>query len=105
MYTAAVDVTSLPGGWNSNKGVSEEMFQESKKIAQLTSTILASTSKIKGMEIQDTSWNTTIRHSLGRVKNCKDLFEFVKKLGKSKKAAFKQETSLLDTAIHVSSPI
>jgi hypothetical protein len=95
MYTAAVDVTSLPGGWNSNKGVSEEMFQESQKIAQLTSTILASTNKIKGMEIQDTSWNTTSRHSLGRVKSREDLFEFVKKLGKSKKAAFKQETSLI----------
>jgi hypothetical protein len=95
MYNAAVDVTSLPGGWNSNKGASEEMFQESQKIAQLTSTILASTSKIKGMEIQDTSWNSTIRHSLGKVKNREDLFEFVKKLGKSKKAAFKQETNLI----------
>jgi hypothetical protein len=96
MYTAAVDVTSLPGGWNSNKGVSEEMFQESQKIAQLTSTILASTSsKIKGMEVQDTSWNSTTRHSLGRVKNREELFEFVKKLGKSKKAAFKQETNLI----------
>ena len=95
MYTAAVDVTSLPGGWNSNKGGSEELFQESQKIAQLTSTILASTNKLKGMEIQDTSWNSTIRHSLGRVKNRDDLFEFVKKLRKSKKAAFKQETNLI----------
>jgi hypothetical protein len=95
MYNASVDVTSLPGGWNSNKGVSEEMFQESQKIAQLTSTILASTSKIKGMEIQDTSWNSTIRHSLGRVKNREELFEFVKKLGKSKTAAFKQETNMI----------
>jgi hypothetical protein len=58
MYTAAVDVPSLPGGRNSNKGVSEEMFQESQKIAQLTSTILASTNKLKGMEVQDTSWNS-----------------------------------------------
>ena len=95
MYTAAVDVTSLPGGWNSNKGMSEELFQESQKIAQLTATILASTNKLKGMEIQDTSWNSTIRHSLGRVKNRDDLFEFVKKLGKSKTAAFKQETNLI----------
>jgi hypothetical protein len=55
MYSAAVDVTSLPGGWNSNKGVSEELFQESQKIAQLTSTILASMNRTEGMELQDTS--------------------------------------------------
>jgi hypothetical protein len=95
MYNACVDVTSLPGGWNSNKGVSEELFNESQKIAQLTSTILASTNKVKGMEIQDTSWNSTIRHSLGKVKNREDLFEFVRKLRKSKKAAFKQEGNLI----------
>jgi hypothetical protein len=100
MYTAAVDVTSLPGGWNSNKGVSEELFQESQKIAQLTSTILASTNKLKGMEVQDTSWNSTIRHSLGRVKNRDDLFEFVKKLRKSKDAAFKQETNLIQNYMY-----
>jgi hypothetical protein len=75
MYSAAVDVTSLPGGWNSNKGVSEELFQKSQKIAQLTSTILASTNRTKGMEVQDTSWNSTIRHSLGRVKTREDLLE------------------------------
>jgi hypothetical protein len=95
MYTAAVDVTSLPGGWNSNKGVSEEMFNESQKIVQLTSSILASSSKARGMEIQDTSWNSSIRHSLGKVKHREDVFEFVKKLGKSKKAAFKQEGNLI----------
>jgi hypothetical protein len=95
MYAAAVDVTSLPGGWNSNKGVSEELFQETQKMAQLTQTIMASTNKLQGMEIQDTSWNSTIRHSLGKVKNREDLFEFVKKLRKSKKAAFKQETNLI----------
>jgi hypothetical protein len=95
MYTAAVDVTSLPGGWNSNKGVSEELFQETQKMAQLTQTIMASTNKLQGMEIQDTSWNSTIRHSLGKVKSREDLFEFVKKLRKSKKAAFKQELNLI----------
>ena len=100
MYTAAVDVTSLPGGWNSNKGVSEELFQESQKIAQLTSTILASTNKLKGMEIQDTTWNSTIRHSLGRVKNRDDLFEFVRKLRKSKKAAFRQEANLIQQFLY-----
>jgi hypothetical protein len=57
----------------------------------LTSTILASTNKVKGMEIQDTSWSSLIRHSLGKVKNREDLFEFMRKLCKSKKAAFKQE--------------
>jgi hypothetical protein len=75
--------------------VSEELFNESQKIAQLTSTILASTNKVKGMEIQDTSWNSTIRHSLGKVKNRDDLFEFVWKLRKSKKVAFKQEGNLV----------
>jgi hypothetical protein len=100
MYTAAVDVASLPGGWNSNKGVSEELFQESQKIAQLTSTILASTNKIKGMEIQDTTWNSINRHSLGRVKNRDDLFEFVRKLRKSKKAAFTQEVNLIQQFLY-----
>jgi hypothetical protein len=95
MYTAAVDVTSLPGGWNSNKGVSEEMFSESQKIVQLTASILASSNKARGMEIQDTSWNSTIRHSLGKMKNREDVFEFVKKLGKSKKSAFRQEGNLI----------
>jgi hypothetical protein len=32
MFTAAVDVTILPGGWNSNKGVSEGIFTESQKL-------------------------------------------------------------------------
>jgi len=95
LYNASVDVTSLPGGWNSNKGVSEELFNESQKIAQLTSTILASTNKVKGMEIQDSTWNSSIRHSLGKVRNREELFEFVRKLRKSKKAAFKQEGNLI----------
>jgi hypothetical protein len=42
MFVVVVDVTSLPGGWNSNKGVLEEMFTESQKIVQLTSIVLAS---------------------------------------------------------------
>jgi hypothetical protein len=46
------------------------------------------------MEIQDTSWNSTICHSLGKVKSREDVFELVKKLGKSKKAAFRQEENL-----------
>jgi hypothetical protein len=95
MYTAAVDVPSLPGGWNSNKWVSEEMFQESQKIAQLTSTILASTNKLKGMEVQDTSWNSTNRHRMGKVKTRGDLLEFVRKLRLSRKAAFMQEGNLI----------
>jgi hypothetical protein len=52
------------------------------------------------MEIQDTSWNCTIRHSLGKVKNREDLFDFVKKLRKSKKAAFKQEANLMQHFMH-----
>jgi hypothetical protein len=71
------------------------LYQESQKIAQITSTMLASKSKVKGMEIQDTSWNSTIRHSLGKVKSRDDLFEFVKKLRKSKEIAFKQEGNLI----------
>jgi hypothetical protein len=42
------------------------MFSESQKIVQLTASILASSNKAAGMEIQDTSWNSTIRHSLGK---------------------------------------
>ena len=51
MCTAAVDVTSLPGGWNKNKGASQELYAE---LASLTSTILVSTGKARGMEINDT---------------------------------------------------
>ena len=47
------------------------------------------------MEIQDTSWNSTMRHSIGKAKNREDLLEFVRKLRKSKKAAFTQEESLI----------
>jgi hypothetical protein len=100
MCTAAVDVSSSPGGWNSNKGVSEELRQETQKMAQLTQTTMASTNKLQGMEIQDAYWNSTIRHSLGKVKNRKDLFNFVKKLRKSKKAAFKQEANLMQHFMH-----
>jgi hypothetical protein len=32
-HTVAVDVTSSPGGWNLNKGVLEELFQEMQKMA------------------------------------------------------------------------
>jgi hypothetical protein len=46
MDTAAVDVSSSPGGWNSNKGVSEELHRETQKMAQLTQTIMASTNKL-----------------------------------------------------------
>jgi hypothetical protein len=77
MYTAAVNVPSLPGGWSLNKGVSEEMFRKSQKIAQLTSTILASTNKLKGMEVHDTSWNSMNCHRMGKVKTLGDLLEFV----------------------------
>jgi hypothetical protein len=101
MYTTAVDVTSLPDGGNSNKGVSEELFQESQKIAQLPLTILASTNKTKGMEVQDTSWNSMIRHSSGRVKNQEDLLEFVCNLRKSKTAAFKQEGNLIQPYLYL----
>jgi hypothetical protein len=46
------------------QGICEEMFNESQKIVHLTSSILASPSKAQGMEIQDISWNSTIRYSL-----------------------------------------
>ena len=95
MYTAPVDVTSLPGGWNSNKGASEELYAETRQLAQLTSTILASTGKARGMEINDTTWNSMTRHSLGRIKDRDSLFEFVKKLRKSHEAAFTQQSNLV----------
>jgi hypothetical protein len=60
MGAAAVDVTSLPGGWNSDEGVLNKTFQESQKTAQLTLIILAPANKLKGMEVHDTSWNSTI---------------------------------------------
>jgi hypothetical protein len=41
------------------------LFQETQKMAQLTQTMMASTNKLQGMEIQDTSWNSTIRHGSG----------------------------------------
>jgi hypothetical protein len=95
MYTAAVDVTSLPGGWNTNKGGSEDLYAETQQLAHLTSTILASTGKARGMEVTDTTWNSMNRHSLGKVKNRDSLFEFVKKLRKSQEAAFNQQSNLV----------
>jgi hypothetical protein len=60
MYTATVNVASLAGGWHQTKGVSEELFTETQKMGQLTSTILQSADKLKHMEVQDTMWNSTI---------------------------------------------
>jgi hypothetical protein len=60
MYTATVYLASLPGGWHQSKGVSEELFMETQKMAQLTSAILQSAGKLKHMEVQDTTWNSTI---------------------------------------------
>jgi hypothetical protein len=71
------------------------LFQESQKIAQLASTILASNNNTKGTEIQDTSWNSALRHSLGKIKSQEDLFEFVPKLRKSEKSAFLQQGNLI----------
>jgi hypothetical protein len=51
MYIMAVDMTTLPGGLNSTKGTTKELFNESQKIVQLTSSILALPSKAHGLEI------------------------------------------------------
>jgi hypothetical protein len=96
MYTASVDVASLPDGWNQTKGVSEELFTETPKMAQLTSTILQSMGKVKHMEVQDTTWNSTLRHSLGKIKNRDNVLEFMKKLRKSRKSAFQQQDNLIE---------
>jgi hypothetical protein len=96
MYTTTVDVASLPGGWNQTKGFSEELFAETQKMAQLTSTILQSTGKLKQMEVQDTTWNSTLRHSLGKIKNRDNVLEFMKKLRKSRKSGFKQQDNLIE---------
>jgi hypothetical protein len=96
MYTAAVDVASLPGGWHQTKGVSEELFTETQKMAQLTSTILQSAGKFKQLEVQDTTWNSTMRHSLGKIKSRDNVFAFMKKLRKSKKSAFQQQDNLIE---------
>jgi hypothetical protein len=89
MYTAALDVASLPSGWNQNKGVSEELFTETQKMAQLTSmTILQWEGKLKHMEVKDTTWNSTIYHSLGKIRNQDNMLEFMKKFCKSKKSTF-----------------
>lgn len=48
------------------------------------------------MELQNTFWNSNNKlfaRALGKVNE--DFFEFIKKLPKSKKAAFKQETDLI----------
>jgi hypothetical protein len=94
MYNAAVDVTSLPGGWNPNKGAAEELHQESQRIAQVTATILSASGRARRMELTDNTWNSNLRHSLGKVKDRADLFQFAKKLDKSKKPAFKQQGNL-----------
>ena len=71
------------------------MWRHDSCLAQLTSTILASTGKAKGMEINDTTWNSITRHGLGSIKDRASLFEFVKKLRKSHDAAFNQQSNLV----------
>jgi hypothetical protein len=65
-------------------------------MAQLTSTILQSTGKLKQMEVQDTTWNSSLRNSLGKIKNRDNVLEFMKKLRKSRKSAFKQQDNLIE---------
>jgi hypothetical protein len=96
MYIATVDVASLPGEWHQTKGVSEELVTETQKMAQLTSTILQSSGKLKQLEAQDTTWNATMRHSLGKIKSRDDVFAFMKKLRKSKKSAFQQQDNFIE---------
>ena len=48
------------------------------------------------MEVQDTTWNSTLRHSLGKIKNRDDILEFMKKLRKSRKSAFQQQDNLIE---------
>jgi hypothetical protein len=97
MYTTAVNVTSLPGACNQTKGVSEELFAETQKMAQLTLTIQQLAGKLlQHMEVQDTTWNLTLQHSLGKIKNWDDALEFMKKLCKSRKFAFQQQDNLIE---------
>ena len=44
-------------------------------MAQLTSTILASMGKAKGMEINDTTWNSITQHSLDRIEVIKSMLD------------------------------
>ena len=98
-YNAAVDVTSLPGGWNPQKGKGlqdEILFNESQKVASLAATILAASTKVRSnMEIRNTSYNSLTRHSMGRIKDRDGLFEFVGKLAKSRESAFQQQDNLI----------
>jgi hypothetical protein len=34
------------------------------------------------MEVQDTTWNLTIHHSVGKIRNRDNILEFIKKLQK-----------------------
>ena len=98
-YNAAVDVTSLPGGWNPQKGrglQDELLFNESQKVASLAATILAASTRVRSnMEIRDTSYNSLTRHSMGRIRDRESLFEFVGKLSRSREPAFQQQANLI----------
>jgi Skp family chaperone for outer membrane proteins len=96
MYIAEVNLASLPGVWHQAKGVLEELFTETQKMAQLTSTILQAVDNFKRMEVKDTTWSSTIQHSLGNIKSQDNVFASMKKLRKRKKSAFQQQDNLTE---------
>jgi hypothetical protein len=87
--SAAVDVTSLPGMFNSGtgRGGSEELYEEAQRTTQFAATQLL-TAIGKRAQVHDLLWKTTKRHSMGVIKAMESLFSFVKSVGKAEKPAF-----------------
>jgi hypothetical protein len=96
LYSAAVDVTSLPGMFNSGtgRGGSEELYEEAQRTTRFAATLL-STVIGKRAQVHDSLWKTTKRHSMGIIKSMESLFSFVKSVGKAEKPAFEQQENAI----------
>lgn len=64
LYSAAVDVPSLPGMFNSgmSRGGSEELYKEALQTTQFAATLLLNAIG-KRAQVHDSLWKTTKRHS------------------------------------------
>jgi hypothetical protein len=96
LYSAAVDVTSLPGMFTSGtgRGGLEKLYEEAQRTTQFAATVL-STAIRKRAQVHGLLWKSTKRHSMGVFKSMETLFSFVKSAGKAGKPAFEQQENAI----------
>jgi hypothetical protein len=95
LYSAAVDVTSLPGMFSfAGRNGTDELYDEAQRTTEMAATLL-STAIGKKAQIHDSLWKTSKRHSMGTVKSMESLFKFVKSVGKSERPSFEQQENAI----------